>query len=110
MRCLVLVMAVFCLLLSAADLRQSDAGRVPLVRAASLQAQPSRTELMQQSDHKQRVDNAKKAKTEERQIATAGIPESRAGDYDYLVLAILVGSVIVLAVVAGRKRRARLRI
>ena len=114
MRCLVVVVAVFCLLLSAADLRHSDAGRVPLVRAASLQAQPSRTELMQQSDHHRRVERAKKAEaeteTDDPQIASFGMPEPASRDYDYLILILLAVSFVVFAFVARWGKRARSRL
>jgi hypothetical protein len=60
---------------------------------------------MKQSDHKQRVNRAKNTSSEDRQLAAVAAPEPVSEDYDYLVLVILVASVVVLALVASRKRR-----
>ena len=110
MRCFVFVVIIFALLLCAANLGLREGSIAPRVGTAHLRAQPSRTELMQQSHHKKRVDDAQKARTDDKQIAAAGIPEARTGDYDYVVVAILAASIVILAFVAGKKRHARFRV
>ena len=77
--------------------------------ASEAWAQANQTDLMQQSDHKRRA--AKQAKPEPVQQQAAGIVplETGAGDGDYLIMAILVGSVVILAFVAARGKRIRFR-
>jgi len=72
-------------------------------------AQAGKADLMQQSDHKQRAN--KQAKPEPVEQQTAGvIPiEANAGDGDYVVLAILVASVVVLAFVAACGKKVRFK-
>jgi len=72
-------------------------------------AQADRTDLMQQSDHKQRA--TKQAKPEPVEQQTAGvIPiEANAGDGDYVVLALLVASVVILAFVAACGKKIRFK-
>jgi len=70
-------------------------------------AQTDQTELMQQSDYKRRA--AKQGKPEPGQQQTAGVipVETGARDGDYVVLAILVASVVILAFVAARGKGSR---
>ena len=98
MRCIIAICFIGCLLLS--------------IGTALANAQTTGTELMQQSDHHRRVERAKKAEAEAegRQIAAFGVPEVATRDYDYLVFVILVGSIVVLAFVARRRRRERFRL
>jgi len=72
-------------------------------------AQTDRTDLMQQSDHKRRATN--QAKPEPVQQQTAGvIPiEADVEDGDYVVLAILAASVVILAFIATRGKKIRFR-
>jgi hypothetical protein len=65
---------------------------------------------MQQSDHKKRMENAKKNQTSEGQIAASAVPTPAPGNYDYLALVILGASVVILAFVASKRGRARLRL
>jgi hypothetical protein len=109
MRCLV-AMCLFCaVLFSALTPGPSPTGLAPL-GSSQLQAQVSRTELMQQNDHKQRMERAKKAQAEGNQLATLVATESTSGNYDYLVLVVLAASVVLLAFVAGKRKRARFRL
>ena len=75
----------------------------------SSRSQPDRTELMKQSDHQRRVSQRRQAKADAQQMAAIGAPEVNARGYDYVVLVILIASAVVLAVVAGRRKRIRLR-
>ncbi len=111
MRWIAATCCICCLLLSAAVLRCPSSGVLPSVGTALADAEATRTELMQQSDHHRRVERAKKveAEAEDRQIAAFGIPEAASRDYDYLVLIMLAASVVVLAFVARRRRHVRSR-
>lgn len=110
MRLIVAICCVCAVLFSAAALRHPDSGLVPSITTALANAQATGTELMQQSDHHRRVEQAKKAEDEDRQIAAFGVPEATTRDYDYLVLILLAASVVILASVARRNRRARFRL
>jgi len=72
-------------------------------------AQADRTDLMQQSDHKRRAQNRTKPEPVQQQMAGVAPSEAEAGDEDYLVLVILVASVVILAFVATRGKKFRLR-
>jgi hypothetical protein len=109
-RCLVIVCCTCGLVLSASLLTSHPPGSTPSVGFASLQAQTSRTELMQQSDYKQRTERAQKVQTEGNDLATLTVVEPADRDTDYLVLIVLVASLAILAFVAGRRRSARLRL
>jgi hypothetical protein len=95
-------------------MRFPERGAVPSVGTSLASAQGASTELQQQSDHRRRVERAKKAaadtEVENRQIAAIGVPEAASRDFDYLVFIVLAASVVVLAFIARRKRRAGLRL
>jgi hypothetical protein len=110
MRRRVFVCLVFWLLASAAPICRHGGGVLPLVGITLANAQASGTELMQQSDHQRRVERAKKAEAEERQIAAFGMPEAASRDYDVVVLIMLAASVVILAVIASRRSHPRPRL
>jgi hypothetical protein len=64
---------------------------------------------MKQSHHKQKTESARKAQEEPGELASLAVTEPASAGYDYLVLILLGGSLVILAFVAGRRRRARLR-
>jgi len=109
MRIFVAVCCLCCLLLSGAVLRFPEGGRLNPVGKALANAQTASTELMQQSDHRRRAERAKKAEAEaeDPQIAAFGVPEGTSGNLDFVVLAILAGSIAFLAIIARRRRRTR---
>jgi hypothetical protein len=114
MRCLVVVCVLCGLVLSAATLVLPRRGSRPSLVTCSLRAQGSRTEQMQQSAYKKKMDRAKqeRAKQEraaDNQLAATVVPTPTHGDYDYLALVILGASLLVLALVAVRRRSIRLR-
>ncbi len=82
---------------------------IPWSMPAEAWAQASRSDLMQQSDHRRRTAN--QAKPEPVKQQTAGVVPLGTGARhgDYLVLAILVGSVVILAFIATRGKRVRFR-
>jgi hypothetical protein len=71
------------------------------------QAETDPAELMKQRHHKQRTQASDETKAEESQNASVVPPETVTGNYDYLVLIVLVASVVVLALVTSRKGRRR---
>ncbi len=73
-------------------------------------AQADRTDLMQQSDHTRRTKNRTKPEPVQQQMAGVVPSEAGADDEDYLVLVILVASVVILAFVATRGKKFRLRL
>jgi hypothetical protein len=75
----------------------------------SSRSQPDHTELMQQSDHQRRVNERRKARAEEQNMAALAAPEADTRNGDYVVLAILIASAVVLAFAAGRRKMTRLR-
>ncbi len=107
MRCIVAICCACCLLLSAAVLRCPGRDVLPSIGTTLANAQTTGKELMQQSDHHRRVERAKKAEAEDRRIAAFGMPEAASRDYDYLVLIMLAGSIVILTFVARRRRRQR---
>jgi hypothetical protein len=66
-------------------------------------AQSDRTDLMQQSDHKSRSTTQAEDEPVKQQAAGIVPLENGTGDGDYLVLALLVASVVIMAFVASRK-------
>ena len=109
MRCLLMVCVVCGLVLSATTLALPRGGsRLSLV-ASTIQAQGSRTDLMQQSAYKKRMERAKQERAADNQLAATVVPTPTHGDYDYLALVILGASLLVLALVAVRRRSIRLR-
>jgi hypothetical protein len=72
-------------------------------------AQVNSTALMQQSDHKRRAANKTKPEPVQQQAAGVVPIEAGTGNGDYVILAILVISGMVLAFVAARKRKIRSR-
>ena len=109
------IAGIGCLLLLFCSAVLLAPGTRPLrpVLTAPAYAQASSTEIMKQSDHHRRVERAKKAQAEARnsdqQMAAFGMPESSSEGYDYLVVVLLAVSLIVIAFVARRGRRARSR-
>jgi hypothetical protein len=72
-------------------------------------AQAGRTDLMQQSDHKRRAANQQKTKPAQQQTAGLMPIETGTDNGDYLVLAILVGSILTLTFIATRRKKIRPR-
>lgn len=107
MRIIVAISCFCCLLLSAVALRVPEEGGLRPEGSALANAQAASTELMQQSDHRRRTERAKKAEAEDPQIAAFGVPEGTSGNLDFVVLAILAGSIVFLAFLARRRRRTR---
>ena len=70
-------------------------------------AQANRKDLMQQSDHRRRATNQTKPEPVKQQAAGVVPLGADADDGDYLVLAILIGSFVILALVATRGKRIR---
>jgi hypothetical protein len=82
---------------------------LPLWRTPEAWAQADKTDLMQQSDHKRRAANQAKAEPVRQQAAGVIPIEANSGDGDYLVLAILVGSILILAFLASRRKKIRFK-
>lgn len=110
MRCLVIAFVFFGLLLSAAAPRLPYAHGAPAIESTPVQAQASDTRLMQQSDYKRRMEGTRKVRSEGSQAATAAVPEASSGNSDYLILLVVAGSVVILAFLPRRKRRAGFRL
>lgn len=64
---------------------------------------------MQQSAYKKKMDRAKQERAADNQLAATVVPTPTRGDYDYLALVILGASLVILALVAVRRRCVRLR-
>jgi hypothetical protein len=110
MRCLVVVFVVCGLVLSAAALALPPRGRGLSLVTSTLQAQGSRTEQMQQSVYKKKMDRAKQERVENDQLAATVVPTPTRGSYDYLALVVLGTSILILALAAVKRRSARLRL
>lgn len=110
MRCFAVMCIICCVVCSAIVLRCPHSGGALSIGTSIAQAQPSRTELMQQSHHKQRADKARKVEGEDPRAAALAVVEPASGDYDYLVLVILASSLVILALVTNSRRRARSRL
>ena len=106
---LIAIIFIFVLLLPAIVPRTLPAMLTAVAGRSEAWAQANRTELMQQSDHKRRSTQQKATEPVEQQMAGVVTPDGGAGGEDYAVLAILVASVAILAFVASRRKKTRLR-
>ena len=107
---LIAIVFIFVLLLPALVPQTLPTVLTAMTGRSEAWAQADRTELMQQSDHKRRGTQQKAAEPVEQQMAGVVTPDGGAGGEDYAVLAILVASVVVLAFVASRRKKTRLRL
>jgi hypothetical protein len=110
MRTMVVICCVCSLVLSTAALTLREPRPVPSIVTTLANAQTENTEIMKQSDHRRRVEKAKKAEDDKRQIAAFGVPDAATRDYDYLVLIVLGVSLLILALVARRRHRTGFRL
>jgi hypothetical protein len=109
-RCCILIGMVCGLVLSAVGPSLHRTQWSSLLETAPLLAQGTRTDLMQQSDYKHRLNEARKTGTEERGPSPVEEALPAAAVSDYLVLVLLAVSVVILAFVASRQRRTRFRL
>lgn len=80
-----------------------------LTGSAQAWASADQTDLMQQSDHKQRAAKHTTNGSDEQQMAGVIPPDSGTGNGDYLLLGLLVASLVILAFIASNRKRMRLR-
>ena len=64
---------------------------------------------MQQSAYKKKMERARQERAANNQLAATVVPEPTRGDYDYFALVILGASIVILALLAVRRRSIRLR-
>jgi hypothetical protein len=81
----------------------------PEISAAQQRHSSGNTRLMQQSDHRQRMEDAKQEKAQNRQAAAmVATVEGSPGTFDYVILLMVVASLAAL-VILSRRRRGRPR-
>jgi hypothetical protein len=101
---------LFFLVLACICLQSGVTHASPATPLQSASSQPKPTELIQQSQYQKRVDQERKARSEEETASVATPPEAVSNNYDSVVLIILVLSAVTLIILGGRKGGARLRL
>lgn len=80
------------------------------VQAQGQGAASSQTQLMQQSDHKRRLSEARESEVTERQMAAiAPTGEQPTRELDYIVLAVLAVSLVAMIIISKKRNKMRAR-